>query len=62
MTDSKNLYWQCTECGQVMSDLQKRSFIAPDMPCGGCGRSTKGYEPRTSLRECNQNHPSRGTH
>jgi endogenous inhibitor of DNA gyrase (YacG/DUF329 family) len=62
MADSQSLYWQCPECGQAISDLQKRSFVVPSVPCGGCGRSVEGYEPKTSLRECNQNDPGRETH
>jgi len=55
MADLASLFWQCQECGQIVTDLEKRSFVIPNLPCKGCGRSIGSYTPRTSLREGNKN-------
>lgn len=54
-TSTGNTYWQCPECGQIVSDLEKRSFVCV-MPCNG---TTAEYQPRASLREAGINDPRR---
>ena len=50
MISTGDTYWQCPECGQIVSDLKKRSFVC-DMPCLGCNGTTAEYQPRASMRE-----------
>ncbi len=58
MTSTGFTWWQCTECGQIVSDLEKRSFVC-DMPCRGCNGTTAQYQPRASMREVKENDPRR---
>ena len=47
--DKQGRCWKCLECGYIISDLQKRSFVC-SMPCPGCGRPTDSYAPQVGLR------------
>jgi len=41
----RDLFWKCPECGQIISDLRKRSLLYPNMPCKGCNGSIADYTP-----------------
>jgi len=39
------LYWICPECYYLVSDLEKRSIMFPNLPCPRCSRSMESYVP-----------------